>query len=126
MHRILVAEDENNIREPLCGVLKKSYSVKSAQDGGRALEMISKEGFDLLITDLKMPNADGIELLEAYKKTNPGGMVIVITAFSSIQNAVEAMKAGADEYVPKPFSLDEIELKVKNLLRIKDLSLIHI
>ncbi len=116
MARILAVEDEKNIRESLEESLSNDYEVSAAASGEEALKLIKEQSFGLMITDIRMPGMSGIDLLKEFRKLQPGTPVIVITAFSSIQNAVEAMKAGASEYVPKPFSLEEIEIKVKNLL----------
>ena len=116
MAKILAVEDEKNIRESLEESLSNGYEVSAAASGEEALKLIKERGFDLMITDIRMPGISGIDLLKRFRELQPGAPVIVITAFSSIQNAVEAMKAGASEYVPKPFSLEEIEIKVKNLL----------
>lgn len=122
MHKILVVEDEKNIRESLEIALSANYSVKTAGSAELAMPLIEKEHFDLLITDIRMPGRSGIELLKDYKKLQPSNPVIIITAFTSIQSAVDAMKAGASEYVPKPFSLEEVEIKIKNLLEAKKAS----
>jgi two-component system response regulator AtoC len=122
MHKILVVEDEKNIRESIEVSLSDTYDIRTASGAEAALELIKAEVFELLITDIRLPGMDGISLMRRFKEICPQCPVIVITAFSSIQNAVEAMKAGANEYVPKPFSLEEIEIKVKNLLNIKKIS----
>lgn len=119
MLRILVVEDEKNIRESLEIALTGTYEVKSAASAEAAMPLIEAEHFDMLITDIRMPGRSGIELLKDYKKLYPANPVMVITAFTSIQSAVDAMKAGASEYVAKPFSLEEVEIKVKNLLEAK-------
>ena len=122
MYKILIVEDERNIRESIDTVLSEKYELITASSGNEALNIITKEHFDLLITDIRMPGISGIELLKEFKKLYPDSPVIVITAFTSIQSAVEAMKAGASEYVPKPFSLEELEIKVKNLLKSKKIN----
>ncbi len=122
MYKILVVEDERNIRESIDIALSEHYEIKTASSGNDALNLIVKEQFDLLITDIRMPGISGLELLKEYKRLYPENPVIVITAFTSIQSAVEAMKAGASEYVPKPFSLEELEIKVKNLLNSKKIN----
>ncbi len=119
MQKILVVEDEKNIRESLDIALSEKYAVKTANSAEAALPMIQAEHFDLMITDIRMPGRSGLDLLADFKKLYPQAPVIVITAFSSIQSAIDAMKSGASEYVPKPFSLEEIDIKVKNLLQAK-------
>ncbi|MCX8092553.1 MAG: sigma-54 dependent transcriptional regulator [Candidatus Goldbacteria bacterium] len=122
MYKILIVEDERNIRESIEAILSERYDVKTASSGNEALNIITKESFDLLITDIRMPGISGLELLKEFKRLYPDNPVIVITAFTSIQSAVEAMKAGASEYVPKPFSLEEIDIKVRNLLKSKKIN----
>ncbi|MCE5299965.1 MAG: sigma-54 dependent transcriptional regulator [Spirochaetia bacterium] len=122
MNRILVVEDEKNIRESLETCLSEKYEVRTAVSAEDALGIMITGVPDLLITDLRLPGMSGIDLLKKFREMSPTGPVIIITAFSSIQNAVEAMKAGADEYIPKPFSLEEIEIKTANLLSIRKLN----
>jgi two-component system, NtrC family, response regulator HydG len=114
--KILIAEDEDITRKHLLYALKKEgYQAVGARNGREALELIEEEYFDLLITDVRMPEMSGIELLEKVKERFPGVEVLIITGFGSIDSAVEAMKKGAYEYITKPFNLDELILKVKNL-----------
>ncbi len=114
--RILIAEDEDITRKHLLYALKKEgYEAFETRNGREALTLIENEHFDLLITDVRMPEMDGIELLERVKERFPGIEVLIITGFGSIDAAVEAMKKGAYEYITKPFNLDELLLKVKNL-----------
>jgi two-component system response regulator HydG len=114
--KILIAEDEDITRKHLLYALKKEgYEAFGTRNGREALDRIEREYFDLLITDVRMPEMDGIELLERVKERFPGIEVLIITGFGSIDAAVEAMKKGAYEYITKPFSLDELIHKVKNL-----------
>lgn len=114
--RILIAEDEDITRKHLLYALKKEgYEVVGARNGREALEYMEREHFDALITDVKMPEMSGIELLENVKENYAGVEVMIITGFGSIDSAVEAMKKGAYEYITKPFNLDELLLKVKNI-----------
>lgn len=119
---ILVAEDEeitlNNIIDTL---QEEGYSVSAAKDGREALQKIETGYFDVFITDIKMPYASGIELLEKIKEKNLDTEVIMITGFGSIGSAVEAMKKGAHDYITKPFDLDELSLRVKKLYEQKAL-----
>ncbi|PKL91529.1 MAG: hypothetical protein CVV21_08070 [Candidatus Goldiibacteriota bacterium HGW-Goldbacteria-1] len=121
MNRVLLVEDEKNIRESVETALSDRYEVSAFDSAEKALTALSDNGFDILITDIKLPGITGIELLKKFKTLSPDSPVIVMTAFSSINSAIEAMKAGADEYVPKPFSLEELEIKTENLLKIKKL-----
>ena len=104
------------MREGLKKALGESgHSVTGVNDGTKAFEELKSKTYDILITDIKMPSMDGMELLNAVKKLNPDTYVIVITAFGSIETAVAAMKAGAYDYINKPFSLDEMELLIKKI-----------
>jgi DNA-binding NtrC family response regulator len=114
--RIIVAEDEEITLKHLVHTLKKEgYDVTGTRNGREALEQINRDHYDVLITDIKMPEMNGIELLERVKEKNSEIEVLVITGFGSIGSAVEAMKKGAYEYITKPFDLDELILKVKNI-----------
>jgi two-component system response regulator PilR (NtrC family) len=120
--RILIVEDEPSMRELLAIALKKEgYDVSTAEGGEPAIEAIRREAFDLVITDVRMPKVDGIQVLKAVKELVPNTVVIMITAFSSTETAVEAMKLGAYDYITKPFKLDEIRLIIKNALERKRL-----
>ena len=120
---ILVVDDEPNIRRVLEAVLSRDgHTVQTAPNGKKGLDIISKDnGIDLLITDLIMPDINGVELLAATKEINPSASVLMITAHGTIKSAVDAMKLGAFDYITKPFDMDEIKLVVKNALERKDL-----
>ncbi len=90
--------------------------MQEAGDGEDAIGQIQKDIFDLVITDLKMPKADGLEVLKAVKEHSPGTVVLMITAFASPESAVEAMKRGAFDYLTKPFQVDEAQLIIRNAL----------
>lgn len=115
---ILVVDDEPNIRRVLEAVLsKEGHTLFTAENGRRAQEILqSNKSIDILITDLIMPDINGVELLQAAKEMNPSLSVLMITAHGTIKSAVDAMKYGALDYVTKPFDLDEIKLVVKNAL----------
>ncbi len=114
--KILVAEDEEITLKHLVNTLKKEgYDVLGARNGREALDAMSKEHYDVLLTDIKMPEMNGIELLEKAKEADQEIEVLIITGFGSIGSAVEAMKKGAYEYITKPFDLDELIIKVKNI-----------
>ncbi len=117
MEKILVVDDEQSLRDVLSIMLKRAgYTVTMATDGEEAVELLNKEIFDLVITDLKMPKVDGMEVLKAVKSTSPETVVLIITAFASADSAVEAMKQGAYDYLTKPFQVDEVQLIVRNAL----------
>ncbi len=120
---ILVVDDEPNIRRVLEAVLAKDgYTVLTAENGRKGLDVLSSHrAIDVLISDLIMPDINGVELLAAAKQINPNLPVLMITAHGTIKSAVDAMKLGALDYIPKPFDLDEIKLVVKNALDRKKL-----
>jgi two-component system response regulator PilR (NtrC family) len=120
--RILVVDDEESIREFLEIMLKKeNYEVTTAEDGLRAKEILSKKSFDMIISDMQMPNLTGIELLKYVKESYPDIVFMMITAFGTTETAVDAMKMGAYDYVTKPFKIDEVRLNIANALRSKNL-----
>lgn len=120
---ILVVDDEPNIRRVLEAVLSRDgYTVLTAENGRKASEVLaSQKGIDLLITDLIMPDINGIELLSAARKIDPNIAVVMITAHGSIKSAVDAMRLGAFDYITKPFDLDEIKLVAKNAIERRQL-----
>ena len=112
-NKILIVDDELLIKECLFEVLKeKNFHVKIAESGVAALKIIKSNDLDLVITDIRMPDIDGIEILKCAKDRDSNLGVIVITACGSVESAVEAMKAGAFDYITKPFSVDELELTI--------------
>ncbi|MEN6355648.1 MAG: sigma-54 dependent transcriptional regulator [Armatimonadota bacterium] len=115
---ILVVDDEPNIRRVLEAVLtKEGHKVLTAENGRKGKEVLQKNtDVDVLISDLIMPDINGVELLAAAKEIVPGISVLMITAHGTIKSAVDAMKLGALDYIPKPFDLDEIKIVVKNAL----------
>ena len=118
--RILVVDDEESIREFLEIMLKKEgYEVTLAEDGRRAEELIKKKTFDMIISDLQMPNVTGIELLKFTKDYNADIVFMMITAFGTTETAVEAMKLGAYDYITKPFKIDEVRILINNALKSK-------
>ncbi len=114
---ILIVDDESEMRSALSHALTRSgFTVESAASGTEALLKLKKHSISLVITDLKMPEMSGMEVLGAAKKIAPGIPVILITAYGSIHNAVEAMQAGAADYLLKPFSFETLEATVKKVL----------
>jgi DNA-binding NtrC family response regulator len=120
---ILVVDDEPNIRRVLEAVLsKEGHNVQVAENGRKGQEILAADNsIDVLISDLIMPDINGIELLEAAKQINPSLSVLMITAHGTIKSAVDAMKLGALDYITKPFDLDDIKQVVKNALTRKDM-----
>lgn len=120
--RILVVDDEDSIREFLEIMLKKEgYEVSLAEDGQKAKDLLAKKTFDMVISDLQMPHVTGMELLKHVKESYPDLVFMMITAFGTTENAVEAMKIGAYDYITKPFKIDEVRLNILNALRSKNL-----
>ncbi len=120
--RLLVVDDEESIREFLEIMLKKEgYEVTCAEDGAKAKDLLAKKTFDMVISDLQMPNVTGIELLKFVKEAYPDLVFMLITAFGTTESAVEAMKMGAYDYLTKPFKIDEVRLNIQNALRTKNL-----
>lgn len=109
--RILIAEDEDKMRRILELILgPDGYQIDLAQDGAKALSLLERSAYDLIITDLKMPNVNGMEILKTVNKLSLDVPVVVITAYGSVESAVEAMKAGAFDYIIKPFEKEEIRI----------------
>lgn len=115
--RILVVDDEEIARKNLEHVLRKEdYAVVTAANGVEALERMEKSDFDVILTDLRMERVNGIDLLEAAGVRSPDSKVIMITAYATVDSAVEAMKKGAFHYITKPFKLDEVRGVVREAL----------
>jgi len=124
---ILVVDDEETMRDSCQQALsQKANIVKVAGDGSTALAMLEKEPFDLVILDLKMPGLSGMEVLKRIKQDDPEVMVVVITGYATIESAVEAMKSGAYDFIPKPFTPDGLRVIVKRALEKRRLSLENI
>jgi DNA-binding NtrC family response regulator len=117
MARILIVDDQDMMRDSLAGTLaREGHEVIAANDGPAAVARLSSARFDLLITDLKMPKMTGLELLAEAKRVRPEMPVVLMTAFATVNTAVEAMKLGAYDYIQKPFDGDEIKLLVDRTL----------
>ncbi|MBI5327944.1 MAG: sigma-54-dependent Fis family transcriptional regulator [Deltaproteobacteria bacterium] len=117
MHKLLVVDDETQMRTALYEVLKRrGYDVVAVENGRDAVDRLSRERFDAVITDVKMPGMCGIDVLRSVKTINPTLPVLMMTAFGTIENAISAMKDGASDYILKPFSPDIIDSAVKKVL----------
>ncbi|MBI2115480.1 MAG: sigma-54-dependent Fis family transcriptional regulator [candidate division NC10 bacterium] len=115
--RVLIVDDEEQMRELLAKVLEKNgYQVAAAGDGAQALALLEKEPVDLVVTDVRMPGLGGMEALKSIKELNPDIIVIIMTAFGSIDQAVQAVKEGAYDYINKPFKIDEMLLTIGKAL----------
>ena len=111
--RILVVDDEEGMRRLLSRVLtREGYETSAVANGAEALRLVASERFDLVVTDIKMPEMDGLQLLAELKEYEPSLPIIVITAYGTIENAVQALRSGAYDYIAKPFENDEIKLTV--------------
>lgn len=110
LEKILVVDDEKLVRDFIVETLKrKNYDVEAVESGQKALTALKDRTFDLVISDMKMPDLTGIDLLKKIKELAPETLVIIITAYASVENAVEAMRLGAFNYLIKPFTPDNIE-----------------
>ena len=122
--RILVVDDEEIIRESLSFILKKEgYDVTEASNGKEAYEKILADPFDIVVSDIEMPEMKGIELLEQITHVSPETLVVIITAHASIETAIEALRKGASDYILKPIEFDELIVKIHRLLEHRRLSL---
>jgi two-component system response regulator PilR (NtrC family) len=133
MDNILIIDDEKSLLDLLSVVFKKEgYGVKTSLSASRAFELLEKDDIDLVVTDIKMPQTNGMDVLKFVRENRPEVPVVMITAYGSISQAVEALKAGALDYVVKPFDVDELKiivgrglaerrLKQENVLLKKDL-----
>ncbi|MGD0585335.1 MAG: sigma-54 dependent transcriptional regulator [Oryzomonas sp.] len=121
---IMVVDDETVIREGLQRILEgESYAVDTCKSGHIAIEMLQQKDYDLIITDLKMPGMNGIEVLKAVKTLQPDVPVIMITGYATVDTAVDAMKNGAFDYIAKPFTPDQIQEKVEKAFEQRNVNL---
>lgn len=117
MSNILIVDDEQSYRQLLSLVFEGAgHVIRTAANGREALELLKKEPADVIISDVKMPDMDGIEMLRAVRETLPDLGVILMTAFASVETAREAFKLGADDFIQKPFDVEELKLIVKKTL----------
>jgi two-component system, NtrC family, response regulator PilR len=120
--RILVVDDERSMRELLAIVLRREgYEVLLAENGRAAIDLLEREPVDLLISDIKMPDLSGVDVLRAAKKIDKDILGIMITAFASTDTAVEAMRLGACDYLSKPFDIDLLKMKVREKIENRQL-----
>ncbi|HEU0036145.1 MAG TPA: sigma-54 dependent transcriptional regulator [Kofleriaceae bacterium] len=119
--RALVVDDKDNIVKLLARILAPEFEVATASDGTRALALIAAQPFDVVLSDIRMPGADGMAVLQETKRLQPDAEVILMTAFATVQAAVEAMKQGAYDYLQKPFEPDEALLLARRAAERKQL-----
>lgn len=111
MEKILIVDDEKSILELLVVVFEKEgYAVKATPSGTKAMEWLTKQDFDLVITDIKLPEISGLDILRYLRENRPDIPVVLITAYGTIKQAVEALKGGAADYVVKPFDIEELKI----------------
>src|ERR1035438_8988993 len=122
MDRILIIDDDQNIRETLKVLFSKEYKVILAENGFTGIQKFKGENPDLIITDLKMDDIDGIEILKKVKESNVDIPVILITAFEEIQSCIDAIQLGAYDYVGKPLDIAKFQICVKRALHSKKLN----
>ncbi|HJU12516.1 MAG TPA: response regulator, partial [Candidatus Binataceae bacterium] len=124
--RLLIVDDERGIVVALKGLFtKEGYEVETADSGEQALEKFKTAFFDVVITDLSMKGMDGLQLLRRIREQEPNTAVLMITAYGTQRIAVDAMKAGAEDYLPKPFDNDELRLKVRRVMETQLLRRAH-
>jgi two-component system response regulator AtoC len=122
MGRILIADDHDALRRGLVrGLTEAGHEVEEASNGNAAIERLTDSYFDVVLSDLKMGGSDGMDVLRTTRALHPETAVILMTAFGSVNTAVEAMKIGAFDYVQKPFEIEEMEVKIEKALEVKRL-----
>jgi len=115
--RILIVEDEDTLCESLQRVFKRDgYEADIADSAETAFRLLERNTYDLIITDVILPGISGIELIARYKERNPDQKVIIMTAYASLQTAVEALRVGASDFIVKPIMHDELKRMVKKAL----------
>ncbi|HSK10918.1 MAG TPA: sigma-54 dependent transcriptional regulator [Vicinamibacterales bacterium] len=120
MGRILIADDHDALRRGLSRALTEAgHEVDEAPNGNAAIERLHESYFDVVLSDLKMGGSDGLDVLRTTKSLHPSTSVILMTAFGSVNTAVEAMKSGAFDYVQKPFEIEEMEVKIEKALELR-------
>ena len=127
MPNILVVDDEAAIRESLKDwLMEDGYSVALAIDGENAIAMVQESQYDVILLDLKMPGIDGLETMRRVKEISPDSEVLMMTAYASVDTAVQAMKEGAFDYLVKPFDPDEVDLQIKKILAHREMRIENI
>lgn len=125
--KILIVEDDPGVRLGLSFTLESNgYRIATAENGIEGIKLFEDEGFDIVITDLRLPGADGIKVLKSIRNISPDTGVIIITAFADVKNAVEAMKEGAYDYISKPFDSDELLIVIERFIKYRGIELENI
>lgn len=119
---VLIVDDEDNIRKTLTYCLEtEGHQVVAVGNAADAMAEVRRRSFDLALVDLRLGQADGMDLIPVFRSDSPWTKVVVITAYASIDTAVEAMRRGAADYLPKPFSAEQIRLLARRFSRIREL-----
>jgi DNA-binding NtrC family response regulator len=112
---ILIVDDEESVRDSLFSwFIEDGYRVECAENARKALLMLENENFDIILADIKMPGMDGLEMLRRIKLLKSDSIVIVMTAFATVDTAVQALKDGAFDYITKPFDPDDLSHLIRN------------
>ena len=119
--RILIVDDERSTLDAMCRFLKRRFEVTGAGDGAEAVKLIAGNDYDLILTDLRMPGTDGMKVLEASLAKNPQPLCIILSAYGTVENAVEAVKRGAFDFVMKPVNLEQLSLILDRALATRQL-----
>jgi DNA-binding NtrC family response regulator len=119
----LIVEDDSSVRETLQEFfIEKGFTVNTARDGVEALGFLNRgKLYDIVLTDLRLPAGDGVEVMRASRQQNPLGYVVLITGFATLESAIEAVRLGAFDYLVKPFALSELELTLNRILEHNEL-----
>jgi len=118
MEKILIVDDDHEVREMLGGnIALFGYEYDTAEDGLAAIDKLKGDNFSIVISDIKMPNFDGIQLLQYIRKNYPFVDVIIVTGFGDKYSYVDVIKEGASDFLSKPFNIDELEAKLNRVIR---------
>jgi DNA-binding NtrC family response regulator len=117
MKRILVVEDDQDIRDLLVETLQRSgFEIDTAENGKQGLQQFQAHHYDLILTDIRMPVMDGLQMLKMIKKEDSKMPIVVVTAYPSVDSAVECLVKGADDYLVKPIQMDDLNVKINKAL----------
>ena len=118
---ILIVDDEKNTREGLARALQRSYTILLAEDAHRALDLLNEHRVDVVLSDVRMPGMDGLQLTRRILARSPQPLCILLTAYGTVELAVEAMKEGAYDFLSKPVNLDRLELILQRALKNREM-----
>ena len=127
LNNVIIIDDDKHIRDACRQVLaKENYDVTEAEDGLKGLELLKKKKYNIVILDLKMPGISGMSVLKKIKENYLDTAVIIITGYATVESAVEAMKIGANDFLPKPFTPDAFKVVIKRIVEKRKLLLENI